>query len=108
MGIELKNGYRVKLKNGHVGMFVAEDTLMSIYGRESRLTSSVIFYDGNDMSDNDMDYRITEVYGRSRSSQYWILRKEELLWSYEQSCKHVEMTFAEIEEKLGYKIKIVG
>lgn len=107
MGIELKNGYRVKLKNGYIGIYI-EEKIPYIYESGYKLTYNIEFYDGSDDWCDNNSYKIIEVYDVSSEGNYWQLYKEDLLWSYDQSCEQVEMTFAEIEEKLGHKVKIVG
>ena len=51
---------------------------------------------------------IEKVYREASNARYWDLDDKDLLWEYSENEETKEITIKEIEDKLGYKIKIVG
>lgn len=105
---DLKTGYRVVLNNGQKGIYILEDEeYLYIYGENQRLTGNIRLYDEEyDDGSSYSEYMIKKVYKPARSSYYWELKDEDLLWKYDDMMHNV--TIKEIEEKLGYRIRIVG
>ena len=102
---DLKSGYRVVLHNKSIGIFMLEgkEHRPIIYGINEKLTDKIRFYDGD-----DDEYAIEEVYRESLDANYHMLSDKDLLWSYSMIQQSKEMTINDIENILGYKIKIVG
>ena len=113
---DLKPGYRVVLHNGSVGIYVLEGVGQKpyIYGEYGeKLTKNIRFYDGRNNNGWDdpftlKEYMIVKVYKEAKNSRYWTLDDKELLWEYPTNKEAKEMTIKEIEDKLGYRIRIVG
>lgn len=63
--------------------------------------------DGNETY-TSYEYMIEKVYREASDARYWDLDEKDLLWEYSENEEIKEMTIKEIEDKLGYKIKIVG
>lgn len=113
---DLKPGYRVVLHNGSVGIYVLEGVGQKpyIYGEYGeKLTRNIRFYNGGDDTDGNetytsYEYMIEKVYREASDARYWDLDEKDLLWEYSENEEIKEMTIKEIEDKLGYKIKIVG
>ena len=110
---DLKPGMYVKLKNGREGILLYYDNRLTVYSISNyssatkRVTSELRSYNDSIMDKIDKDFSIVEVYSENMTNGHEIFSivGRELLWSY---AEHVEeLTVAEIEERLGYKIKIV-
>lgn len=63
------------------------------------------FHDEDLLNQHDNSYDIMKIY--AKTEKFWDkeLKEDDLLWERE---KFVEMTIEEIEQKLGYRIKIKG
>lgn len=107
----LKPGMFVELKNGHTGVLIPcynsstnKEQLTVVGGDKlySRECVAQIYnkYEGS-------NYGIVKVYdlNKGNGASLFSSTQRDLLWEYEEPKK--EMTIAEIEAKLGYKIKIV-
>lgn len=113
---DLKPGYRVVLHNGDVGIYILEGAKQHpfIYGKyDEKLTDNIRFYNGGDDTDGNetftsYEYMIEKVYKEAPNARYWDLNEKDLLWEYFENKETKEMTVKEIEDKLGYKIKIIG
>lgn len=104
---DLKTGYRVVLHDGRIGIYVLEnENDPYIYGKNERLTGDIRLYNGNDDGSLASQYMIQKVYKSTSISDYWELRDGDLLWEYGERIQ--DMTLKEIEDKLGYRIRIVG
>lgn len=109
---DLKPGMFVELKNGYKGVLIpcyyvttsdVELCVVNGSGRNSRVCEAGI-YDG---SSSYSDYDIIKVFDLNKGNDASLFSpiKRDLLWEYKEPVK--EMTIAEIEAELGYKIKIV-
>ena len=104
---DLKTGYRVVLHDGRRGVYVLENGANPyIYGEHVKLTSNIRLYDGNNSESLQSQFMIEKVYKSSPTCEYWKLRDEDLIWDYADEVR--DMTLKEIEDKLGYKIRVVG
>ena len=104
---DLKTGYRVVLHDGRMGIYVLENgSKPYIYGEHVRLTSNIRLYDGDDSESLQSQFMIEQVYKASSICEYWELRDEDLLWEYSDEVK--DMTLKEIEDALGYKVRLIG
>ena len=105
---DLKAGMFVELKNGYKGV------LIPCY-KQHNLDSTPLFvvYHNDRLCDAELysnifdDWGIIRVYDLSRANggDFFSNEYRNLLWEYEERVK--EMTVAEIEKELGYKVKIV-
>ena len=105
---DLKAGMFVELKNGYKGVLIpcyifgnSDSTPLVVVYHNDRLCNVELY---SNISD---DWAIIRVYDLSRTNAVDFFSNEhrDLLWEYEEPVK--EMTVAEIEEALGYKVKIV-
>ena len=102
MRVELANGRRfVVLENMEIGCYGVQRFVFARNGGVQ--TSSAYNEDLTDISDSE--FTVVKVYDRPKSDA---LLKEDcagtLLWTRKEPKK---MTLAEIENKLGYPIKII-
>ena len=105
---DLKTGMRVELRNGFVGMVVIGNQFNDTINGES--WARKLDYYNNDMSIiacesyNTPDFDIVAVYtGYNYDRMMNLKHNGELLWERNEVK---EYTMAELEEKLGEKIKI--
>lgn len=103
---ELKNGYVVKLRNGKLYLclnnhFVGLENIVSNVDCNYQ---SDMTYLGNDRFDVMKVYTINNYYTLNDVFSRINPRAFNLVWERE---KVVELTVAQISEKLGYKVKVV-
>lgn len=109
---DLKPGMWVILKNGKQGLLVP--TGLNAYTRLSVVTEDDILSNNATLCCKELErdypksssWSIVKVYtiAPHNGSKFMSIGDRELLWEYD-NCK--EMTISEIEEILGYPIKIV-
>lgn len=105
---DLKPFYLVECRNGYRYIVALDETDKLMFVRNYGYMPLSDY--NNDLTDIDglAEYDITKVYGRSNNKNNAIsleTANRTLLWEREEQK---EMTLAEIEAELGYKIKIVG
>lgn len=111
---DLKLGMYVKLKNGQEGILLYYNDCLTIFGLSDystatkRITSELRFYNKSITDEIEKGFGIVEVYSENKieNSEIFSSDGRKLLWEYDEIAE--ELTVAEIEERLGYKIKIVG
>lgn len=106
---DLKPGMWVVLSNGTQGVLIPTKTLsggdrLSVINERGIQCEALIYKE--EASQFDKDWSIVAVYSEAISNGYNFMSYDgrELLWKY-TNCK--EMTISEIEEILGYHIKII-
>lgn len=103
---DLKPGYLVRLKDGHLYMAMLSQNGLALNDRIGWVSTQNLDENLCDLSDDN--FSIVEVYGYSKY-EYKVLDLDtstrELLWKREEGKK--EMTISEIEKELGYSIKII-
>lgn len=112
---DLKTGWRVELRNGDT-YIVLRNCATDYYGHQDIMfvnidrSGSII---GDDYSEdimthfNDYDYDIMRVYKTDVDARVFNKNhKGTLVW--ERSLEPKNMTLKEIEDKLGYSVRIVG
>ena len=111
----IKSGYLVELQNGEKYLCVRHDQnkfekllINTLSGRIKKISEYDIFF--NNYESIKKELNIYRIYGLSNDINTYICTSalydtnhRPLLWER----KPVEMTKKQIEEKLGYKIKIV-
>lgn len=101
----LKAGMLVELKNGTKGILIPVEQCLEVFSiNDLEAVTDAIIYDES-LSYWDEQYSIVKIYGLSKDYSLFKESGRDLLWEYKEPVK--EITIAEIEEKLGYKIKIV-
>lgn len=108
---ELKAGMYVELKNGLSGILVPWRGKLEIVGKSyGEATKFSALAEARLYEDNEDGYSIVKVYSDDFSNAHYAggcfsADGRNLLYDYKQKPK--ELTVAEIEELLGYKVKIV-
>lgn len=112
---DIKSGYLVELQNGERYLCVRHDQnkfekllINTLSGRIKKISEYDIFFDNYESINKELD--IYRIYGLSNNINTYTCTEtlysshfRPILWER----KPVEMTKKQIEEKLGYKIKIV-
>ena len=112
---DIKSGYLVELQNGEKYLCVRHDQnkfekllINALSGRIKKISEYDIFFNNYESINKELD--IYRIYGLSNDINTYVCTStlyesdhRPLLWER----KPVEMTKKQIEEKLGYKIKIV-
>lgn len=108
---ELKAGMYVELKNGLSGILVPWRGRLEVIGKSyAETTKFSALAEAQLYEDNKDDYSIVKVYSDDFSNGHYgsgcfSTDGRHLLYEFKQKTK--ELTVAEIEELLGYKVKIV-
>lgn len=110
---DLKPGMYVKLKNGLEGVLLPWKGQLAVVGFDSNSKGSALatahIYERPKYPSTAMNYGIVSVwldnFENSAANGCFTSCGRTKLWEYEEPIK--EMTVGEIEDELGYKIKIV-
>ncbi len=113
---ELRAGMLVELKNGEVGILIpwTRGRTLEVVGRVSGELHAIAdaILRGSEEAEyrvkcNTQEYDIVKVYSEYFNNAFDALdpKGRKLLWEF---SKPQELTVEQIEEILGYKIKIVG
>jgi hypothetical protein len=103
---DLKDGMVVEYRRGWMELVLGEKTV------DDTGSHSLCNFNNNLMNDRSRESDIMRVYTVNGDIKDigCIFNRDflTLLWERKEEPDYIEMTVAEIEEKLGYKIKVVG
>ena len=108
--IEFRAGMYVELSGGYVGVLVPIESGLHVIGQSAYGDYYTILCNPRlKTKESNSKYDIVKVYDLAPDNRYEFFSpgNRKLLWKYEESGV-VEITIEEIEERLGYKIKIIS